>query len=565
MLQKTRAHLSTRRARIVVLCVTAIVGLTILRLFFIQILHHKRYNDLAKRQQNLKVDAQPRRGDIYFQNKDGTTLTAATTKQGFLLYLNTRALGEPEETYTALNAITPIDKNIFTKAAAKQNDPYEIVKRRLTSAEAEKVKTENLAGIGLQEEKWRFYPGETLGSHVIGFVSTPNDVAEGKYGIEKYLDSMLSGNATKKTSEGGGFLETLKKQFEREPEAGANIALTIEPAVQRFLETEIKKAAEIWRPDSGGILILEPKTGKIVGMTAFPTYDPNEYYKETDLEVFLNPFVEKIFELGSVFKPLTMAAAIDRGAITPETTYVDKGEVKVGVATIKNFDGKARGLRSMTQVLEESLNTGAVFAMQQLGGERLREYFINFGLGEKTNIDLPGEIKGDISNLKSGREVEFATASFGQGIAVTPIELAMALASLANEGKLMRPYVIATEPSLAPKAVRQVVSPEAAAAVSRMLVDVVDTSLAGGKAKIPGYSIAAKTGTAQIPKESGAGYSEDFLHSFFGYFPAYDAKFLIFMFLERPRGAIYASHTLTDPFINTVRFLINYYTIPPDR
>ncbi len=564
MLQKTRGHLSTKRVRLVVLLAAAAVGIAILRLFFIQVLHHKQYSDLAKRQQNLKVDAEPRRGDIYFQNKDGTTLTAATTKEGFLLYLNTKALQNPNETYSALNEIVSIDKEVFDKAAGKPNDPYEIIKRRLTAAQAEAVKARNFAGVGLQEEKWRSYPGGILGSHVLGFVSTPNDTAEGAYGIERYFNETLGGVSAKKTGS-AGFLETLKKQFEREPEAGGNVLLTIEPTVQRFLETEIKKTADLWRPESGGMLVLEPKTGKIIALTALPAYDPNEYYKEADLEVFLNPFVEKIFELGSVFKPLTMAAAIDRGAITPQTTYVDKGEVKVGIATIKNFDGKARGVRTMTQVLEESLNTGAVFAMQQLGGERLREYFINFGLGDKTQIDLPGEIKGDISNLKSGREVEFATASFGQGIAVTPLELVMALAALANEGKLMRPLVVETGPEKMPETVRQVVTPETAIAVSRMLVDVVDTSLAGGKAKIPGYRIAAKTGTAQIPKQNSGGYSEDFLHSFFGYFPAYDARFLIFMFLERPRGATYASHTLTDPFINTLRFLINYYVIPPDR
>ncbi|KKT41141.1 MAG: hypothetical protein UW28_C0013G0035 [Parcubacteria group bacterium GW2011_GWA2_44_13] len=200
--------------------------------------------------------------------------------------------------------------------------------------------------------------------------------------------------------------------------------------------------------------------------------------------------------------------------------------------------------------------------MQKVGGERLREYFHNYGLGEKLGIDLPGELKGDLSNLDSGREVEFATASFGQGIAVTPIELAMALSSLGNGGKLMRPYLNAAN---SPQMIRQAIKPETSTTISKMLVDVVDLALAGGNAKIAGYSIAAKTGTAQIPKKDGKGYSDQYLHTFFGYFPAYNPQYLILMFLEKPQGVKYASHSLTDTFSELVEFMISYYTIPPDR
>jgi len=386
----------------------------------------------------------------------------------------------------------------------------------------------------------------------------------GQYGIEKFYDNALRGEQGNilGDADGKGVPVALWELLRVDAKEGEDVVLTIEPATQRAAEEELGRLKKRWSAASGGIIILDPKTGAIYALAAEPGFDPNEYQKEKNLGVFLNPFVEKIFELGSVFKPLTMAAAIDQGKVRPDTTYVDKGEVKIGDRIIKNFDGKAHGERTMTQVLEESLNTGAVFAMQQIGGEKFKEYFYKFGLGEKLGIDLPGEIRGDLSNLESGREIEFATASFGQGIAVTPLELAMALSSLANGGKLMKPFIT---DGTAPQIIRESIKPETSETITKMLVDVVDTALIGGKAKMPHMSVAAKTGTAQIPNAGSKGYSDQYLHSFFGYFPAYNPRFFIFIFLERPQGVKYASQSITDTFRSLVDFLINYYTIPPDR
>ena len=263
-------------------------------------------------------------------------------------------------------------------------------------------------------------------------------------------------------------------------------------------------------------------------------------------------------------KPITMASALDAGSIAPSTEYFDKGFVEVSGKRLNNFDGKGRGLRNMTQVLEESLNTGAVFAMQKMGKETFKDYLLKFGFGKKTGMDLPGEVKSNLRNLDSGRDVEFATASFGQGIAVTPISMISALSALANGGNVVAPHLKKLDEGETP-AHTSAISEKSSQTISRMLVDVVDNTLAGGTAKMEGDSIAAKTGTAQIADYESGGYSDEFLHSFFGYFPAYDAKFLVFLFLEKPAGVRYASQTLTEPFINITKFLINYYTIPPDR
>lgn len=565
MWRKPKKTIPTNRLSGLTLCIIGIGVLIGIRLFFLQIVRYDYYDSRAKEQQNFIAVIEARRGNIYLKTKTNKEFTIATTKNGHLLYLNNKLLQNPTDVFNKLNAITPIDKNIFSKIIQKANDPYEILKHRVSQEDGDKIAALKLPGVALENESWRFYPENNFASHILGFVAS-SDTAdlEGKYGIEKYYNQSLNGERGKimADKDAKGFLIALVNQLKTEPKEGESIVLTLDPDLQKFVEGELEKVRSKWDAASAGVIIMNPQTGAVRVLAASPSYNPNEYQKEKNLKVFLNPFTEKIFEMGSVFKPLTMAAALDQGALTPDTTYLDKGEIKIGASTIHNYDSKARGVVNMTHVLEESLNTGAVFAMQRLGEENLKTYFHNYGLGEKLGIDLPGELKGNLSNLDSGRELEFATAAFGQGIAVTPLELAMALSSLGNGGKVMRPFLKAgTEP----KIIRQVIKPETSTTITKMLVDVVDLALIGGKAKIPGYSVAAKTGTAQIPNFNGKGYSDQYLHTFFGYFPAYDPQFLILMFLERPQGVKYASQSLTDTFSEITQFIINYFTILPDR
>src|SRR3989344_5303148 len=240
-------------------------------------------------------------------------------------------------------------------------------------------------------------------------------------------------------------------------------------------------------------------------------------------------FGENLFEMGSVVKPLTMAAALDTGAVTPHDTYYDAGRVTIDTEVIANFDGKGRGQIPIQEILAQSLNTGAVHLVQKMGKDLFRQYMKTFGLGELTDIDLPNEVEGNIKNLESSRVVEYATASFGQGIAMTPIVLVRALGSIANDGLLVNPYLV--EETRYPNGARvqkrksppkRIISEETALTVTRMMVEIVDRGLGNGTYRIPGYSVAAKTGTAQIALSDGRGYSNEYLHTFVGYGPAYD-------------------------------------------
>ncbi|MEK7151763.1 MAG: penicillin-binding transpeptidase domain-containing protein, partial [Patescibacteria group bacterium] len=259
------------------------------------------------------------------------------------------------------------------------------------------------------------------------------------------------------------------------------------------------------------------------------------------------------------------------GAVRPDTTYNDTGEVNIAGYTIRNFNEKSNGIQTMRQVLEKSLNTGVIFAQEKTGNDQFLNYVVNFGFGQKTGVDLGGEVSGNIANLYSGRKINFLTASFGQGIAVTPLQLINAYAAISNGGKLMKPYVvkeiirsdgssITTKPVVLGAPIKEQTSVE----IKTMLVDVVDKGF--DKARINGYDVAGKTGTAQIPDPSG-GYLEDeqFIHDFVGFAPAYSPKFVILIKMNKPRGIKFAADSLSPVFGDIARYLIRYFNIPPTR
>lgn len=280
--------------------------------------------------------------------------------------------------------------------------------------------------------------------------------------------------------------------------------------------------------------------------------------------------------MGSIIKALTYSIGLETDVITAKTTYNDPGCMTLNTKTFCNYDGRSHGTAvSMQEALNDSLNTGAAFVAGRVGTKRFSDYMLAFGLESKTGIDLPNEGNSLVANLKTQRELELAQASFGQGIALTPINTVRALSALANGGTLISPHLVKEVRYKIGPSKRigyessedrpRVISHEASAEISRMLVEVVDRSLRFGKMRLENYSIAAKTGTAQIAAPTGGYYTDRNLHSLFGYFPAYDPEFLVFFFTYHPKGVQYASETLPDAFFNMAKFLINYYDIPPDR
>ncbi len=545
------------------------------QLFIIQIIDSDIYLARAEAQYVQRNYHLYDRGDIYFQTKEGELVSAATLQSGYLIAVNPKYVTDPDEVFNGINSVIEIDRDRFM-SRLQRGGVYQEVASELRESDADEIRARGLSGVSLYPERWRFYPGGSTAAHVLGFVGFQGDEHEGRYGLEKNYENVLDrpGSAYK-VNFFARLFGNIARGFSDDEDVGGSIVTTIEPMVQSFLEYELGKIQEKWGASSLGGIVMDPSTGAIKAMALLPTFDPNNFASATSNLIFSNSLVEGVYEMGSVVKPLTIAAGLDSDAIRPESTFYDTGRISFDGYTISNFDGKGNGIVTMQDVLNKSINTGVVHIMQQMGTDLFADYMRSFGLDEKTGIDIPFESENLLMNFESPRLIEYATASFGQGIAITPIGMTRALAALGNGGFVVEPYLVERiEKSNGEivqmregifevnRAIREGASRE----ISRMLVNTVDEALLHGSVSLPRHSIAAKTGTAQIPKSGERGYRDDaFLHSFFGYFPAYDPEFIIFLYHIEPQGAQYASQTLTDSFMEVAKFLIQYYGINPDR
>jgi stage V sporulation protein D (sporulation-specific penicillin-binding protein) len=389
----------------------------------------------------------------------------------------------------------------------------------------------------LYPRKIRSYPYGSFASHILGFV---NNDGEGQYGVEGYWNKIL-------------------EDKERD------LRLTVDYNIQYQAEKLLNGAVRSLNAEGGTIIVMEPGSGSILALADSPNFDPNNFSQEKNLGIFQADAFQKIFEPGSAFKPITMAAALDKGKITPQTTFSDPGVIKIGKWEIYNYDQRTyQGDISMTEVLEKSINTGAVFAQRQLGDEDFLAYIEKFGIFEKTGIDLQGEASSPNNELKRGYEINFATASFGQGIEMTPLQLARAFSVIANGGELIQPHLAERAENDNNK--KEVISPAAASKLTAMLVSVVENGF-GKAARIPGYYIAGKTGTAQVSFSSlgiaKSGYSDKTWQSFIGFAPAFNPQFLILVKLNNPQTKT-AEYSAVPIFRDLAKYIIDYRQIPPD-
>ncbi len=541
-----------------------------------QIIHGSDFAERADRQYQRPSNAFDR-GTIFFSDKDGNLISGATLKTGFIVTINPKILQQNDnvdDTFVKLGSAMPtLDMDDFYMRATKPGDSYEEIAKHVDEDTGKKITDMKLKGVSLFKDKWRYYPGGTLASHVLGFMAYKGDEVAGRYGLESYYEDVLS---RKSDSVYANFFvemfSDLKKTVKDGESLEGDLVTSIEPRTQAYLENTIKDITKQYSSERTGAIIINPKNGEIYAMAMNPTFDPNDFRDVEDPKTFSNGLVENVQEMGSIIKPFTMSVGVDLGKVSASTTYNDTGSVSADGRTIYNFDKKGRGTITLQYALSKSLNTGFAFVVSKVGNKALGEYFTKYGLGEKTGIDLPNEAKGLIDNMvKSPRDIEHITASFGQGIAVSPVEVVRAFSAIANGGKLVTPHVVkridyrlgfSKEVTVPPQV--QVMKQSTSEAITKMMVYNVDNSLLDGKSKNPRYSVAAKTGTAQIA-ENGA-YAEDrFLHSFVGYLPASDPKFLVFIYTINPRGVNYASETLAKPFIELSKFLISYYQLSPDR
>lgn len=537
------------------------------KLFQKQIIQHKKYLSLASGQQVVKKEISGKRGEIFIK-EGGELYPIATNITLYAVSIVPSQLKDPADVAKKLAPILDLkEEEIFSQINNKK--PYlPPIKRKLDEAKAKKIKELNLEGVYLEEENFRFYPNNSSFSHLLGFVDAEG---EGRYGLEGFYNAELKGQK-------GLFLaeKDLKGRYisylsQKKPEDGASLVLTLDRTIQFMAEKKIKEAVEKYKGISGSILIVDPYSGAVLALASYPNFDPNKYneVKKEDYGIFINPIIGKIWEPGSVFKIITMAAGLDSGKITPETTRFFEAKVKIGGYEIWTYDKKSHGKQTMTQVLETSNNVGAVFVVQEVGKEIFYKYLKDFGFGSLLGIDLDKETTGDLKPWSSWKDVELATKSFGQGIAVTPLQLVMATSAIANGGTLIEPHVVSEilypdgrKETIKTKEIRRVLKSETAQKVAEMMVSVVEKGH-GKRAGVPGYKVAGKTGTAQIPKKDGKGYEEGkSIGSFVGFAPAFNPKFVMLVKIDEPKTVEWAESSAAPVFGEMAKWLLEYFQVP---
>ena len=562
------------KLRVSLLFILIVIAATVIvsRLFFLQFLQHGFYSALARGQQQVFETIPPERGEILLTDKNSETSALAVNREYPYVYAVPKDVEDKEKSAKILAEIIGQDEKAILDKLSKPDDLFEKIGQRLNEEQAQKIRDLKIKGIGIKAEKLRYYPYGSLAAHLSGFLGDSQEGSVGRYGLEGYYEQILHGTPGSLVGEKDARGTILKSLGENEnaARAGDDLILTIDPNVQSIVEEKLKIEIEKWSADAGTVIVMDPITGAVRAMASYPNFNLNNYSEVEDAGVYANPAVSHIFEPGSVFKPITLAAGLDSKAITPSTTFENTGSVKIGNYTISNVVQEAIGTRTMTETLEESLNTGAIFAEQKTGDETFKKYVQDFGFDEKTGIDLFAETQGNIANLSENRPINFATASFGQGIAVTPIAMANAISAIANNGQLMRPYVVQViryangqEEKTVPKVIRKILSQRTVTDLTAMMVSVVRNGT-GKRAQIEGYTIAGKTGTAQVANSDRRGYSDKDIHTFAGFFPAFDPKVLIFIKLDDPKGVRYAEGSAVPLFKEIAQYLITYYSIPPD-
>jgi cell division protein FtsI/penicillin-binding protein 2 len=517
------------------------------------------------------------RGNIYLTDASGLDYLVATNHKFPMIMATASKLDRNATDATAVQlsdiAAVPID-TIRTALLATTSGSRVIV-RRISDEQVARVKDARIAGITVGYENDRSYPAGMLAADVIGFLGYGERGREGQYGIESSYEQDLTGRSGSALSPRWDVRAQVLKLIGRaDSEADVtddsprDVYLTIDKNIQAYAQTVLDGVLKKYDAASGVLLVQEPKSGRILAMADSPSYDPNGY-SSFPISSYLNAALLP-FEPGSSMKPFTMAMGVDMGKVSPDTTFDDNSDVVVDGYNIKNFNEGHFGRVTMSKVLEKSINTGVMWVEALVGNTSFLDYIVNMGFGQQTGIELPGESSGNISNLYTGRRINFLTASFGQGITVTPLQLIAGYSAIANGGQLMRPYVVASVRNdrgvlveTKPEIVGTPFSAKTAATLRSMLTSVVDNGF--DKARIPRYDVAGKTGTAQIASPDGGYIESQYNHSFVGFAPASDPKFVILIRMEKPQGITFAADSLSPSFKDMALFMLNYLNIPPTR
>ena len=556
-----------QRWRLMTLC-TVLAGCALLllyRTYNYQVVEYQRFQALASEEHRFEKQIVPRRGDILDRN--GRPLAISVMYDS--LYVYPPSVKDPRSLASALAPL--IGEPQETVLAKLQSDSKSavLIKQKLPADVSTEIANQKLPGVFLQREPFRGYPEGNIMAQVLGFVGKD---FKGLAGLELSLDRELGGEPglleAERDTEGGQI--AIGRTELVPPKDGSDAILTVDRYIQRVVEKELANALKQYKARGGVIIVMDPKTGGILAMASEPTYDltAEKVYDPERKEIYRPTAVTDMYEPGSVMKIVTMAAALNEKLVTPSTAFVCKGTAVIDGVSIHNWDYGAHGKETMTQVLINSCNIGAQYVSGLLGADRFYRYVADFGFGKPTGIDLMGESPGRVRTPADPgwARIDLATNAYGQGIAVTPIQMVRAVAAIANDGVLARPMIVkafrqgGSLRDVPPVQEKRVISSETAKTLTDMMVHVVeDNSLK--MSVVPGYKIAGKTGTADIPM--GGVYNTNVTYaSQVGFAPAYDPKFAMLVRIDGPEKQ-YGGLVASPVFKLIAQELFAYMRIPP--
>ncbi|RIK24052.1 MAG: hypothetical protein DCC52_12720 [Chloroflexi bacterium] len=542
----------------------------VVRLGYWQVARHDDLNKLALALRERTMTEYATRGDII--TNDGVLL--ATDIFYYEVAAHPHLIQNPKEQAQVLAPVLNMSEaELVQKLSDSSQQTVMLTLTAPVSAGKELTALRNAGKIGAIEfvaKPQRRYPGGSLAAHIVGFTSASRT---GAYGVEQYFDELLRGRDGQIRAEADALGdETLPFDLPQGSPAvnGSTVVLTINSAIQSIVERELARGVQEFGAKSGQILVLDPQTGKILALASYPVPDLNAF-STTRLDAYADPAVSLPYEPGSVFKAFTLAAGLDSGKISRGIVLNDPGSVVIGGRTIYNSDRRGYGNVDLVTAMAKSLNVIASKIALATGPKTFYQYLHDFGFGALSNVDLAGEIPGTVKNPGDGiwYESDLGTNSFGQGIATTPLQMANAMAVIANGGKLMRPYIVdriirpdGTVETRSPYMIRRVLKPETAAQVTDILSQSILTE-STNKARLPGYTIAGKTGTAQIPAPGG--YDPKWtIASFSGYFPADNPQYVILVKIDRPQKSPWGSQVASPIFAAVAQQIAQLTGLPPD-
>src|SRR3989338_3143512 len=546
------------------------------RLFYWQVVKADFLQAKGENQHFKDTAVEAERGKIFFSDK----AILATSNPSFSLYGLPKVITQEEKLKMSyLLAKIFVDDSSQIDAEAKnilnslQQDLYWVpIKKGLDQKTKKKIEDLNFIGIGFNTASGRFYPEGSSSAHLLGFVgSDAKGGQKGYFGLEGFYEGELKGmpGFLRHEKDALGLPILIGKFLTNKANNGKDLVLNIDRSIQFTVEEVLKQGLEKYGAKAVSAVVMDPKTGAILALASFPSYDPIKYFSFSS-DYYKNPIVADTYEPGSTFKVLVMAAALNEELVEPDTTCdICNGPVQLGGFAIRTWNNKYYPDTTMKDVIIHSDNTGMVFTGMKLGLDKFHEYLENYGFGEPSDIDLQDEFSPDLRPKDEWREIDLATASFGQGIAITPIQMVRAVASIANGGYLMEPHVVREIKDekntfeIKPKMIRQVIKENTAKIMTEMMVKAVDEGEAKW-AKPKGFKIAGKTGTAQIPV-AGHYDPNKTIASFVGFAPADDPKFVMLVRFDQPTSSTFGSETAAPTFFEIAKELFNYYKIAPSE